>query len=429
VRKINWISTLSVVGALTTAFVSTNAQAQAACVVCITSPFINYEHVGVNSNGSTAGSFLRVGANDVSPNGTAGTTGRATTINTVTGATSNRTINFSPSPLLPDFYSVRFAINPALLGPYTLTFTNGANSSAANVALPAGAAIAPFVQSITLSGTSANPTFSWTPPPMTTVNGYRINIFDKSLINNNPANGPINTGQVTNLNVPPNVTSYTVTAANFSVPGYGFTLGKQYSIEISLLQTKDGSSTNLGNSNLASISRSYADFTPNLGGGPPVNLPVVLANGSFQFNMAVVPNQVYYIDPVVATGYDYMVTAGEPNFRTVALPTNVAGNFQLWTRDALGSLVFVKALAGGEVYDFGVTGVPFFEVTGIDAAALVDPASTTAFVTALSFVSAGSFTGTQTPITTNYSPTNNVPLPSSAALLGLALVGLLRKRK
>jgi hypothetical protein len=84
-----------------------------------------------------------------------------------------------------------------------------------------------------------------------------------------------------------------------------------------------------------------------------VNLPVVLANGSFQFNMAVVPNQVYYIDPAVATGYDYLVTAGELNFRTAALPTNVAGNF----------------------------------------------------------------TGNQTPITTNYNLTNNVPLPSSAALL------------
>jgi hypothetical protein len=37
---------------------------------------------------------------------------------------------------------------------------------------------APFVNSITLSGTSASPTFAWTPPPGATVNGYRINIYD-----------------------------------------------------------------------------------------------------------------------------------------------------------------------------------------------------------------------------------------------------------
>jgi len=130
------------------------------------------------------------------------------------------------------------------------------------VSLPAGATQAPFVNTITLSGTSANPTFTWAPPPATTVNGYRINIYDKALITAD------NNGQVTSRNVAPSITSYTVTGADFTVPGYSFQLGRNYSIEISLIQTKDGGSGNLGNDNLASISRVYADFRPSNSGGP-----------------------------------------------------------------------------------------------------------------------------------------------------------------
>ena len=65
---------------------------------------------------------------------------------------------------------------------------------------------------------------------------------------------------MTSRNVLPGVTSYTVTAGDFAVPGYAFQLDHNYSIEIGLIQTKDGSSTNLGNSNLRAISRVYADF-------------------------------------------------------------------------------------------------------------------------------------------------------------------------
>jgi hypothetical protein len=400
-----------------------DAVAANSCVVCIDTPFINLENRGINSLGFTSGEFLRVGANAVTPNGASGTTGTAVTVNTSTGQTVNQTIFFSPAPVIPNFFQRLLTINPNLLGPYSLNFKNGAVTESAVVQLPSNATVAPFVQSVTLSGTSANPTFSWAPPPGV-VNGYRINLYDKSLVS------ATNSGNVSTINVAANVTSHSVTAADFTTPGYAFTLGKAYSIEIGVIQTRDGTSNNLGNGNLASISRTYADFTPNNGNGPPVNLPVVLANGAFQFNMAVVPNQVYYIDPAVATGYDYNVGAGNPNFASVALPTNVAGNFKLYTRDVNGNLVFQSALVGGQVYNFGASGVSFFEVTGIDPAAGLDPSNTTAFVTALTFTSAGTFNGTQTPITLETA--GQVPLPGTLALLALgclALVGGVRRKR
>ncbi len=74
----------------------------------------------------------------------------------------------------------------------------------------------------------------------------------------------------------------------------------------------------------------------------------------------------------------------------------------------------------GIQYFFPTDGVSDFTVTGIDPSANLDPADTSAFITGLTFVSAGSFTGTMTPLTENVSA---VPEPASLALLGAAVVG------
>lgn len=376
--------------------------------ISIFSPFMNLEHRNYNSMGFGVGEFVRFGANGVVPNGDSGTTGVA--IKSSDGTTLS--LNFAPFPLAPNWFARYLTDSPIYRGDWTLRFTNGSDVATAAVSLLETATQAPFINSITLSGTSLAPTFTWAPPPGAVVNGYRVNIYDKS----------ITSGNIVTINLPPNVTSYTVDSAHFTLPGYAFQLDKNYSIEMSLIQTKDGSDTNLSNSNIQAIARSYADFTPNTGGGPPVNLPVVLQDGSFKFDMSVVAGQTYFIDPEVAIGYDYAIGAGNPNFASVDLPEDIGdGLFDIFGYDGSDQLVLLAAdWNGADVFDFDPGGVSRFRVMGIETSAGLDPSNTTAFVTGVTFTGSGQFTGTQTPITV----TVNVPEPPSLALLALALAGL-----
>jgi len=131
---------------------------------------------------------------------------------------------------------------------------------------------------------------------------------------------------------------------------------------------------------------------------PNVALPTtVQANGSFVFSVTVAANVPAFLDPPIAVGYSYATGAGDPKFGSVTLPIGVGGNHYTL-------LVQGRAfpLTAGKRFDFTANGfargVSSFAVEGISPSAALSPSNTTAFVTEVTFVSSGKFTGTMTPM-------------------------------
>ncbi len=145
---------------------------------------------------------------------------------------------------------------------------------------------------------------------------------------------------------------------------------------------------------------------------------------TYIFNNPVFANQVAYYDPILAIGYDYEIGAGDPFFNSVVLPDVGDGLFEIFLKDDDGLLVSLGQVEHGEEFEF-VDGTDFFRVLGIELDAGVDPFDPTAFVTGLSFVSDGRFTGSMTPIVQDTTP---IPLPASAWML-LCAVGLLASKR
>jgi hypothetical protein len=301
--------------------------------------FLQYYNVGPNNLDFSSGERIRYGATSVVPNGSGGTTGTATTTNVATGKTITRNIHFETSPATPNFFTGGIELcgqastgactakgnnNPAnLTNPWTITFSNpGTTPNQISKTLSLVGGEIPFVNSITLSGTGSAPTFSWTPPPGVTVDGYRVNIYQNSLETFDSKGNIVDTGQVTSRNLDPSVHSYTVTSADFT-HGVALAYNTQYTIEIGVLQTRNGSTTDLGNGNVSSISKVYSNFELLPTNSPPVNLPTTTLQGgkvTYGFNLTVAPNVTYFLDPNVATGYIYKIGAGDPNFASVDLP-------------------------------------------------------------------------------------------------------------
>lgn len=403
-----------------------------AAPVTVSVPFFNLEYRGVNSLGYSTGALVRFGANDVSPVLTnsnpadyaLGTVGWVTKDGVNSSAWSRR-IWSDPLPVASGFSSRYFQDDPFFRGDFTLHFRNTVGSVDQvdiPVQLDPNAQHAPKIENLTLSGTGAAPTFTWSPPANATVNGYRVNIYDRALaLQGLGAN-------VALINLQPTDNSITVLPQHFTNPNFAFQFNTQYVIEISIIQTKDGLSNNLGNDNVQAIARSYADFTRLQGGAPVVNLPVLQPDGSFLFNMTVQPGQTYYINPEIAIGYDYAIgNAGDPFFASVDLPDDIGdGLYDIFGFDGIGGWTLLAAnWDGHNVFAFGPGGVDRFRVLGIETSAGLDPANTTAFITGLTFTGAGRFTGTQTPITAEV----QLPEPSTLALLAVAFgAGVWRRR-
>ena len=161
-----------------------------------------------------------------------------------------------------------------------------------------------------------------------------------------------------------------------------------------------------------------------------LDMPIVLmpdnigGNGTFVFPGAnVVPGVTINFDPPVVTGYDYFVTGS--TFRTVTLPTEIGDGLyelSLWNGS---EYVPSTVLSGGTEHQFADGGIARFRITGIEISAGLDPADTSAFVTQLSFATAGTANVRMTPLTV-------VPEPSTVVMTTMGALALsavaLRKR-
>jgi hypothetical protein len=389
-----------------------------AAPLTVEQPFLQVLSIGTNTLGFLPGDYIRFGANSVVPNGDSGTTGLATFFNTSNNQTITRQINFTPNPFVPNFFTRSIPYEDRFVVPWTISFSNntGGTTDAFSelLSFPSGTFRLPVVHSISMSGSSVFPTFTWTPPSFVNPDGYRVNIFDRAF--------PGSTGQVLSRNL--TGTSYTVNPADFTVPGHAFALGKHYSIEISMMKTRDGTA-NLINANVYVMSRVFADFTPVESDVPAISLPLATVEGDYQFNVQVEPGNIYYLDPPIAVGYVFQTGTGDPNFRAVTLPAGIGDSkYDVHGYDGAGdpSVLLAKDLAGGVTHDFGAAGVSKFQVTGIETSANLDPASTTAFIAALTFTGPGQFTGSQTPIVVDVPA---VPEPQTYVMLACGLLLML----
>ncbi len=175
---------------------------------------------------------------------------------------------------------------------------------------------------------------------------------------------------------------------------------------------------------------SFAIRNGALPGETPDNplMPVVV-DGSWNFEFGIQLDQRIFIDPDVAIGYDYVINTG-PNFQTVVLPSIGDNLFDIYLWNAGSWILSVTDWAAGDVYDFGPNGVDRFRIMGIETSAMLDPTDATAFVTGLTFSSAGIVNMNQTALSV-FVPSSSVPEPSTLLLLGAGagLLGMGRFRR
>jgi hypothetical protein len=416
-----------------------------------------------NSTNRATGEILYWGANTVEPTTSWGFTRQCPTAADCSSGPGDpdfvrQALYFRSMEVVPKQYFASRPYDAQLTNPWRLLLSsdpafpnNPAKSTFVNTPSVGGVAQMPFVASMTVSGSGLTPTISWELPAALpaglTVDRVQIRVLEKGQqalsISRSPtfANSFLQDDLVFNSDAMPGTqTSFTL-PSSWQTPAGTRSLqyGSQYSIVISLDHNRPGLTTT------DSRSQSYFEFSPiNLPGVANIQLPTavpvpttsgLVAGPLYQFSVGdVSPNSVTFIDPFVATGFTYRTGAGDPNFKSVKIATPAGdGLNDLWRLDGADWVLVKSHLATGETFDFvsdgGIAGgVSAFEVRGIETSAAVSPFDVTAFVTGLTFVSEGRFTGTMQAIATEVA---SVPEPGTLALwlAGLGMAGALARRR
>ena len=375
-------------------------------------------------------------ASDISPDYLDGTTGTATQ-----GAT---TVVLNGGSVSADggrdFFLRSLDYDASLTGSWVITLQNETDTQTYTTAELVDPDLPDTVTNVKLSFTdptdTTSPTITWDNPwasdPASAPNSLTIDLFDLTRLRG----GSGGADNIAEIEIDATATSFT-----FDADSLGFALDPDtyYTVAVQSNFTFPtgtlAGSIDVSGSTYA-FSRNFVEFTTSsLPIGEPVFLPVTDLSGPvpiFNFDNDVVAGEVEYYDPLVAIGYDYAIGAGDPFFNSFILPDLGDGSYELWLWDDSELEYMFKTLVSANTeYLFDSGGVDRFRILGIETGLGLDPEDPTAFVTGLSFVADGRFTGTMTPITVEVDDTNIIPLPGALPLMaaGLGMMGAFGMRR
>ena len=416
-------------GAVCAFFALAFAGGASAAPIVINQTYQFLDNVGPNSVGISTGLRQQFGStcvvlvgNPCGPQNLANSTG--TTV-TASQAGTSLTMQFVASALTSNHWALASPNLGSLpTGGWTLTAQNGGNTAVNTTPALTGAAPLGFAQAAAMEQNGITPSFQWSLPPGSSVDAVTFIVRD--LLDVRAGTASI----IYRASLPGgSLTSHTIGQSGGAFVGgaTGLALGKQYAVELQFQDTRDNS-TNGAFPNVQSQSRSHFNFSLSLGTDGLVYVATVDTSGPkpvYRFTgIPVAAGETVQIDPELAIGYDYQIGAGDPNFRSVTLPTNVGdGIYDLWLWNGSSWYDTLVDLIGGQEFLFAEGGVDRFRILGIEPEAALDPYTAGGFITGLSFVGSGTFNGTMTPIIVE------VPEPGSLVLLGLGLACLATLRR